>query len=226
MPGLAGFDAILVAAGRRPNVEGLNLDAAGVKHDVKTGVAVDDYLRTTNSRIFAAGDVCSVGFKFTHAADAMARLVIRNALFPSKGRVSALTIPRCTYTDPEIATVGLNMREADRRGIRFDDYHSPPNLGWPDRAATDGNGLHLMVLAARGTDRILGATIQGPCAGELAGTLSVAMSNGIGLKALANTVFPYPTYTEAIKKVADQYNRTRLTPQVKWLIGKWLRWFR
>jgi pyruvate/2-oxoglutarate dehydrogenase complex dihydrolipoamide dehydrogenase (E3) component len=218
------FDAILVATGRIPNVEGLNLEAAGVKFDAKAGIAVDDYLRTTNRRVFAAGDVCSVGYKFTHAADAMARLVIRNALFPTKGRVSALTIPWCTYTDPEVGRVGLNQDEAAERSIAVDVFrHDFPQL---DRGATDGAEGFVKVLVRKGTDRILGATVVGPHAGELVGTLSVAMSNRIGLKALANTVFPYPTYTEALKKVADQYNRTRLTPRAKWLIGKWLKWFR
>ena len=222
--GTLEFDATLVAAGRMPNVASLNLEAAGVRFDQKTGIAVDDYLRTTNRRVFAAGNVSSVGFKFTHAADAMARLAIRNALFPTKGRVSALMIPWCTYTDPEVGRVGLNGPEAEARGVPVDAYrHDFASL---DRGATDGAGGFIKVLTRKGTDRIVGATVVGPCAGELVGTLSVAMSHGIGLKGLANTVFPYPTYTEAIKKVADQYNRTRLTPRAKRLLGWWLRWFR
>lgn len=220
----AAFKAVLVAAGRQPNVESLKLDTAGVKFDAKAGVAVDDYLRTSNRRVLAAGDVSSVGFKFTHAADAMARLAIRNALFPTKGRVSALTIPWCTYTDPEVGRVGLNADEAAQRGVAVDEYrHDFEKL---DRGAADGAIGFVKVLTKRGTDRIVGATVVGPHAGELVGTLSVAMTNGVGLKGLANTVFPYPTYTEALKKVADAYNRTRLTPRAKWLLGTWLKWFR
>ncbi len=218
------FEAVLVAAGRTANVEGMNLNAAGVKFDTKAGVAVDDYLQTTNRRVFVVGDVSSVGFKFTHAADAMARLAIRNALFPFKSRVSALTIPRCTYTDPEVGRVGLNQQEADERGIAVDVFrHDFSHL---DRAATDGAEGFIKVLVKKGTDRIVGATVVAPNAGELIGTISVAMTNGIGLKKLASTVFPYPTYTEALKKIADQYNRTRFTPRAKRLAGWWLKWFR
>jgi pyruvate/2-oxoglutarate dehydrogenase complex dihydrolipoamide dehydrogenase (E3) component len=224
IPDPRAFDAVLAATGRQPNVEGLNLDAAGVRFETKTGVAVDDHLRTSNPRVFAAGDVCSVGYKFTHAADAMARLAIRNALFPTKGRVSALTIPWCTYTDPEVGRVGLNEQEVSGSGVAVDVFrHEFPNI---DRGAADGAEGFVKVLTGKGTDRIVGATVVGPHAGELVGTLSVAMTNGVGLKKLAGTVFPYPTYTEAVKKVADQYNRTRLTPRAKWLLGAWLRWFR
>src|SRR5215472_6349133 len=111
-------DALLVGAGRVPNVDGLNLDAAGVRHDRKEGVWVNDRLQTTNPDISAAGDVCS-RFKFTHAADAMARVVIHNALFKGRARASALTIPWCTYTDPEVAHVGLYEHDAMERGIPF-----------------------------------------------------------------------------------------------------------
>jgi pyruvate/2-oxoglutarate dehydrogenase complex dihydrolipoamide dehydrogenase (E3) component len=221
--GKPAFDAILVAAGRAPNVEGLNLAAAGVAFS-QDGVRIDDRLRTTNPRVFAAGDVCSLGYRFTHAADAMARLVVRNALFPLKGRASALTIPWCTYTDPEVGRVGLNEREAAERGVAVDVYRV--ELAEVDRAVTDGEAGFVKVLAAKGTDRIVGATVVGPHAGELVGTLSLAMTHGIGLKKLANTVFPYPTYTEALRKVADQYNRTRLTPLARRLLGTWLEWFR
>ncbi len=223
-PDPRGFDAVLVATGRTPNVGGLNLDAAGVTLDAKTGIAVDDQLRTSNSRVFAVGDVCSVGYKFTHAADAMARLAIRNALFPTKGYASALTIPWCTYTDPEIGRVGLNEQEASERGIAVDGFrHDFPQL---DRGATDAAEGFVKVLVQKGTDRIVGAMVVGSHAGELIGTLSVAMTNRVGLRSLAATVFPYPTYTEAIKKVADQYNRTRLTPLAARVLRTWLKWFR
>src|SRR5262249_52672160 len=112
-------DEILVAIGRTPNVEGLNLEAAGVEYDEKQGVQVNDRLQSSNRRIFAAGDVCS-RFKFTHAADALARIAIQNALFFGRAKASALTIPWCTYTDPEIAHVGLYEREAGAHGIRID----------------------------------------------------------------------------------------------------------
>lgn len=219
-----GFDAILAATGRLPNCESLNLGAAGVVFDPKAGIAVDDYLRTTNRRIFAAGDVCSLGYKFTHTADAMARIVVRNALFPARRRFSTATIPWATFTDPELGQVGPHERCAAARGLATDVYR----LDYPqlDRAATDGASGFIKLLAARGTDRILGATVVGPLAGELIGTISLAMAGGIGLKQLANTVFPYPTFTESLRKLADQYNRSRLTPRAIGLIGRWLKWFR
>src|SRR6185436_4981963 len=114
-------DAILVAAGRAPIVVGLNLEAAGVVYSTTDGIQVDDRLRSTNRRIFAAGDCCS-RYQFTHAADAMARIVIRNALFLGRDKVSTLNIPWCTYTNPEVAHVGLNARDAQKAGIDVETY--------------------------------------------------------------------------------------------------------
>ena len=219
-----GFDAVLVAAGRTPNVEGLDLAAAGIAFDAKDGVHVDDRLRTANPRVYAAGDVCSLGYKFTHAADAMARIVVRNALFPTKARASALLIPWCTYTDPEVGRVGLNEAEASAKNVAVDVYRL--DLRELDRGAADGAEGFVKVVTPKGKDRLLGATVVGPHAGELVGTLSLAMTHGLGLKKLADTVFPYPTYTEALRKLGDRYNRTRLTPFAKRLLGGWLRLFR
>ncbi len=217
-------DAILVGIGRAPNVEGLNLEAVGVEYDTKDGVHVNDRLRTTNRRIFAAGDVCS-RYKFTHAADAMARLVIQNALFLGWGKASALTIPWCTYTDPEIAHVGLYPQEAEQRGLAIQTFEQ--RLADVDRAILDGetDGF-VKVHVKKGTDRIVGATVVARHAGEMMGEIVLAMTAKLGLKTLARTIHPYPTQAEAIKKVGDAYNRTRLTPLVKWLFGKWLSWTR
>jgi pyruvate/2-oxoglutarate dehydrogenase complex dihydrolipoamide dehydrogenase (E3) component len=225
-------DAILVAAGRQPNVEGLDLEAAGVRYDPRHGIVINDFLRTSNRRVFAIGDVCLHGWKLTNAADAQARLAIRNALFPFRRRNSALTIPYCIYTDPEIAHVGpADGRRWKTSGSLVVPLDDPPDTFTVpfteiDRAATDGATGFLRVYMKKGTDRIVAATVVGPHAGELIGTLAVTISNRVGLGALANTVFAYPTLTEAVRKAADQYNRTRLTPGAKWLIGKWLRWFR
>jgi pyruvate/2-oxoglutarate dehydrogenase complex dihydrolipoamide dehydrogenase (E3) component len=217
-------DAVLVGVGRAPNVEGLKLEAAGVEHDAKAGVKVDDRLRTSNRRIFAAGDVCS-RYKFTHAADAMARLVIQNALFFPSGRASALLIPWCTYTDPEVAHVGLSEEEAKRQGVEVRTFTQ--QLGHVDRAVLDGETDGFVKVHVRaGTDKIVGATIVARHAGEMISTVTLAMTAGQGLGALAKTIFPYPTQAEAIKRVADAYNRTRLTPFVKRLFEKWLAWRR
>jgi pyruvate/2-oxoglutarate dehydrogenase complex dihydrolipoamide dehydrogenase (E3) component len=217
-------DAILVGAGRVPNVEGLDLDVAGVRYERKEGVWVNDRLQTTNPSIFAAGDICS-RFKFTHAADAMARIVIQNALFKGRARASALTIPWCTYTDPEVAHVGLYEHEARERGIAFRTFTQ--ELREVDRAVLDGEdaGFVKVIVGAK-RDRILGATIVAAHAGEMISELTLAMVGRLGLRTIANTIHPYPTQAEAIKKLGDAYNRTRLTPTVKWLFEKWLSWTR
>ncbi|RMG32755.1 MAG: FAD-containing oxidoreductase [Planctomycetota bacterium] len=215
-------DALLVCAGRAPNVRGLGLEAAGVAYDEKRGVHVDDFLRTTNRRIYAAGDVCSP-YKFTHAADFMARIAVRNALFRGRSQFSRLVIPWCTYTAPELAHVGLTAAAAESRGIAVDVLTQP--LDEVDRAvleeATDG---FVKVVVRRGTDRILGATIVAEDAGNMIGELTMALQHGVGLKALAEVIHPYPTIAEAIRKLGDRYNRTRLTPFAKrllrWILGR------
>jgi pyruvate/2-oxoglutarate dehydrogenase complex dihydrolipoamide dehydrogenase (E3) component len=216
-------DAILVGVGRAPNVEGLGLETAGVAYD-KTGVKVNDRLQTSNRRIFAAGDICSQ-YKFTHAADAMARLVIQNALFLGRAAASALIMPWCTYTDPEIAHVGLYEKEAQDRGILVQTFVQ--ELADVDRAVLDGETDGLVKVHVRqGSDKIVGATIVARHAGDMISELTLAMVGRLGLKTLARTIHPYPTQAEAIKKVGDAYNRTRLTPLVKSLFAKWLAWSR
>ncbi|MFA9479712.1 mercuric reductase [Phycisphaerales bacterium AB-hyl4] len=217
-------DEILLGIGRQPNVDGLGLEAAGVKFDKRQGVEVNDYLQTTNKHIYAAGDVCSK-FKFTHAADAMARIVIQNALFFGRAKASALTIPWCTYTDPEIAHVGLYEHEAKAQGI---DVHTITiEMSDVDRAILDGetDGL-LKVHLKRGSDRILGAMLVARHAGEMISELTLAMTAGLGLGAIAKTIHCYPTQAEVIKKAADAYNRTRLTPRVNGLLQTLLSWRR
>lgn len=217
-------DEILVAVGRVPNVEGLGLDCAGVEFDSRQGVQVNDRLQTTNPRIFAAGDICS-RFQFTHAADAMARIVIQNALFFGRAKASALTIPWCTYTDPELAHVGLTERTARERGIAIDTYTQ--ELQHVDRAILDGQTEGFVKIHVRqGTDRIVGATIVSAHAGEMISEVALAMTNRLGLKALGRTIHPYPTQSEALKRVADAWSRTRLTPFVKRLFEFWLQWNR
>jgi pyruvate/2-oxoglutarate dehydrogenase complex dihydrolipoamide dehydrogenase (E3) component len=217
-------DQILIGAGRAPNVEGLNLEAAGVEYDSREGVRVNDFLQTTNRNIFAAGDIC-LKHKFTHTADATARIVIRNALFGGHQRLSALTIPWCTYTDPEIAHVGLHDRGARERGIAVDTFMR--RFEDVDRAVCDGEEAGLIKVHVRkGTDRILGATIVAAHAGEMISELTLAITAGIGLGKISAVIHPYPTQAEAIRQAADAYNRTRLTPRVKALFSKWLAWRR
>lgn len=213
-------DAILVGAGRAPNVEGLNLESAGVQYDPKKGISVNDRLQTANSRIYAAGDVC-LQYKFTHTADATARIVIQNALFLGRKKWSALTVPWCTYTDPEIAHVGLYDHQAREKGIAVQTFEIA--LNEVDRALIDGEEEGFVKIHVReATDKILGATIVARHAGEMISEISVAMAAGLGLAKLSNVIHPYPTQAEAIRKAADAYNRTRLTPFVRKLFRLWL----
>ncbi len=213
-------DEILLGVGRAPNVERLNLEAAGVEYDRKDGVKVNDYLQTTNPRIYAAGDIC-LQYKFTHMADATARIVIQNALFMGRKKLSTLHIPWCTYTDPEIAHVGMYERDAQEKGIPLDTFIRP--MKEVDRAITDGEEEGFVkVHVKRGTDKILGSTIVARHAGDMIGEISLAMVGGLGLKTIANVIHPYPTQAEAIRQVADEYNRTRLTPLAKSVLRLWL----
>ena len=217
-------DEILLGVGRAPNVEGLDLERVGVSYDTKVGVKVDDHLRTTNPRIYAAGDIGSA-YKFTHMADALARIVIQNTLFKGRAKASSLTVPWCTYTDPEIAHVGLYEHEATQKGIEVNTFVQ--ELDDVDRALLDGEPEGFVKIHTRaGSDKILGATIVARHAGDMIAELSLTMVGGLGLKTLGQTIHPYPTQAEAIKKVADAYNRTRLTPRLKALFETWLSWTR
>ncbi|MBI1311638.1 FAD-containing oxidoreductase [bacterium] len=217
-------DQLLVSVGRAPNVQNLGLETAGVDFDERTGVTVNDRLQTTNPSIYAAGDVCSK-FRFTHAADFMARIVIQNALFKGRAKISALTIPWCTYTSPEIAHVGLDENEARRHGVEVNTLTQ--KFSEVDRAilASETEGF-VKVHLKKGSDRIAGATVVAPNAGDLISEITVAMTNGVGLKGVGSTIHPYPTQAEAIRKLGDQYNRTRLTPFVASLFRNWFKWTR
>ncbi len=206
-------DQLLVAAGRAPNIDGLNLDAVGIDYD-HHGVTVNDHLQTTHPRVYAAGDICSQ-YKFTHAADFQARIVIQNALFAigpfGKKKASDLIIPWATYTSPEVAQVGLHAADARSKGIAIDTYIQ--HFDDLDRAILAGQTAGFVkVHTQKGTDRILGATIVSEHAGDLISEITVAMANGLGISKIGSTIHPYPTLAEAIRKIGDQYNRTRLTP--------------
>ncbi len=214
-------DRILVAAGRIPNVEDLGLSAAGVHFDSHQGVLVDDRLRTSNSRIFAAGDVCSA-FKFTHMADAMARIVIRNSLFLGRAKATALNVPWCTYSAPELAHVGLSEAGAKSTGVAIDTFRT--EMASVDRAVIDGatEGF-VKIHCKRGTDNIVGATIVAEHAGEMISEITLAMNSGLGLRSISGTIHPYPTLADALRRTADAYQRTRLTPGTRRLLGMMLR---
>ncbi len=213
-------DEILVGAGRAPNVQNLGLEGAGVEYDERRGVTVDDHLRTTNRRIFAAGDVC-MAWKFTHAADAAAKIVVQNALFLGRKKLSGLAMPWCTYTDPEVAHVGLHPDEAAKRGIQIDTYRVP--ISKVNRAVIDGEDEGFVKIhVKKGGDQIVGATIVAGHAGEMISEITLAMVKGLGLGTFTDVIHPYPTQAEAIKAAAGLYTRTRLTPFVKRLFDRWM----
>jgi pyruvate/2-oxoglutarate dehydrogenase complex dihydrolipoamide dehydrogenase (E3) component len=221
-------DEILVGAGRQPNIESLNLDAVGVRYHPRRGVMVNDNLRTANPNIYAAGDVC-MKWKFTHAADAAARIVIKNTLFSPFGlgqqKLSSLTMPWCTYTLPEVAHVGLYEREAKEKGMDVDTFYV--SMSDVDRAIADGDEEGFVKIhVSKGSDRIVGATIVAPNAGDMVSELTVAMVGKVGLKTISRAIHPYPTQAEAIKKAADAYKRTLLTPRVFNLFSQWMKWQR
>ncbi len=214
-------DTILTGIGRLPAVQGLDLERAGVAWDAEAGVQVDDFLRTSNPRIFAVGDVC-LDHQFTNTAEASARIAVRNALFLGRQRIGALTVPWCTYTDPEVAHVGLYVRQARERDIPVKTFTVP--MHDVDRAVTDGEETGFVKIHVReGTDRILGATIVARHAGEMVNVISLAMVAGIGLGALAEVIHAYPTQGEAIRQAAQAYQRTRFSTGTAGRARRWLR---
>ena len=204
-------DALLVALGRAPNVK-MGLEAAEVAF-TRSGVEVDDRLRTTNPRIYAVGDVAS-SYQFTHVADAQARMAVRNALFFGRSKASSLVIPAATYTSPEVARVGPTAAELTATGAQVETLTVP--FHDVDRARLDGDEEGFVQVHVReGKDEILGATIVAPHAGDLISQVTQAMKLGAGLEALGDVIFPYPTTAEAIRKAADQHRRKRLTPRAQ-----------
>jgi pyruvate/2-oxoglutarate dehydrogenase complex dihydrolipoamide dehydrogenase (E3) component/uncharacterized membrane protein YdjX (TVP38/TMEM64 family) len=216
-------DAILVSVGRKPNLEGLELDIAAVDY-TSQGVVVDNRLRTTNPRVYAAGDVCS-RYKFTHAADAMARIVIANALFLARRKVTDLVIPWCTYTDPEVAHVGYYEKEA--RAAGFNVATITESLTDVDRAVLDGEEEGFArVHYDNKTGRILGGTLVARHAGEMINELTLAMVAKQSVSVLSSTIHSYPTQAEVWRKIGDGYMFTKLTPTVKKVFERWLMWRR
>jgi pyruvate/2-oxoglutarate dehydrogenase complex dihydrolipoamide dehydrogenase (E3) component len=220
-------DAILVAAGRTPNVEGLEIASAGVE-SISRGVVVNDFLQTANPRIFAAGDIAG-SYQFTHAADAMARLCIQNAFFSlgpfGKKRLSKLVVPWTTFTDPEVAHVGLTAAAAKEQGLAIDTFRE--ELRRVDRAILDSEDEGFAVIhTRRGTTEVVGCTIVGSHAGEMIGEISLLMTAGLALSSLARTIHCYPTQVEVLKRLGDQYNKSRLTPRAAWLLRTLIGWAR
>lgn len=215
-------ERLLLAAGRTPNVDDLGLDAAGVEYDSRRGIPVDRALRTNVRHIYAAGDVAGP-YRFTHTADYQARLVVRNVLLPRplpRARADYRQVPWVTYVDPEIAHFGLSEADAEAQGIPV-EVHRNENADL-DRAITENATRGFVkVVTPRGKDRILGATVAAPRAGEILHEILAAAKHGVGLSALSSTIHGYPTWAQAVQRTADAYQRTRLTPKAK-AVFSWL----
>jgi len=215
-------DRILVAAGRRPQLQDLQLPAAAIQVNADGQLVLTDRLQTTNPAVYAAGDVGGTQ-QLTHAADFLARTALQNSLFAGRAKASRLVIPRCTYCSPEIASVGLTDQQAQQQAATVLTLTGP--LSGNDRSILDGSSTGFVRLyVARRNGRILGATIVGEHAGELISEVSVAMAGGVTVGRLASVIHPYPTVADAIRRLGDQYNRQRLTPFVKRILRLWLRW--
>ena len=220
-------DRVLVALGRQPNTEGMNLSAASVQIDERGFIVSDAKLRTTNKKIFAAGD-CTATLQFTHHADAQARALIQNALFLPTAKIDALVIPHCTYTRPEVASVGLSQEQLQASGTPYDEYEfyfdeldRTKAMQFPDDMARVAKG-YVQLFTVQGKDKILGAAIVGADAGELLAPICLLMTQNLGLSAAQRTVFSYPTRSEYLKRLGDAYNRNRMTPAVARVFQRWL----
>lgn len=211
-------DALLIAAGRVPNVGGLGLETAGVEYIPGVGIKVNDDLTTSNPDILAIGDVIErPDTRFTHMSGTMAGMAVQTALFPDKGlpvnapsrKLSEIVVPRCTYTEPEVASCGVsNEKIAAKQGVDVEVYMS--GLQHNDRAILEGSTRGLVkILCRRNTEEIVGATVVSEGAGEMLAELTLAVQNGLGLSQVARTVHPYPTMGEAIQQCALNYNRAR-----------------
>jgi pyruvate/2-oxoglutarate dehydrogenase complex dihydrolipoamide dehydrogenase (E3) component len=213
-------DDILVGIGSTPNVSDMNLEDAGVHYDKDAGIMTNDYLQTSNPRIYAVGDVCSEK-KFPHIEVAASEIVVRNAFFWGRERLSMSAVPFCTYTDPEIAHVGLYVTEARAKDIPVKTF--TVMMSDVDRAITDSEDEGFVKIHVKeGTDHIIGATVAASHAGELISEISLAMNAKIGLRALARVNYPYPTQAQAIKLVANAYLDTLRNPIRNWLRKQWL----
>ena len=202
-------DALLVAAGRQPNVAALNLEAAGVAYDAR-GVQVNDRCRTSRSGIYAAGDVTG-RFAFTHMSEHMAKVAVMNALLKAPVKIDAAHLPWTTYADPELAHVGATEETLRKSGATFETLRFPYDR--IDRAITERETYGLIKVHARPrSGKILGASILGARAGDLICELALAMRRGVALRHISDAIHPYPSYGLGVRRAADQWYIQRYSP--------------
>ena len=215
-------DAILVAAGRTLNLEGLDLDAAGIRMAGRR-LVVDDRLRTTNPRVYVAGDAAG-GPQFTHTADAQARLVLRNAFFLGRGKAAGLVVPWCTYTHPELAQIGLTEAMAREQGVETEVLKV--DFSELDRGVLGEEVGFVQARVVKGTDRVVGFTVAGSHAGDLLGEAALLLWTTRRLSTFSAVIHPYPTLGEAFKRLGDLALKRRFTPRAQQLFRLWFRLWR
>ena len=215
-------DEILVAAGRIPNIEGLNLEAAGVDYHGR-GVTVNDRLQTTSPKIYAAGDICSA-LQFTHSADSMAKIVLQNALFFGRKKVSDLVMPWAIYTSPEVAHVGMTAAEAAEQGDQIITLTA--QMSDVDRAILEEEieGF-ARVYVEKKSGRLLGATMVSSHAGESITQMALAITSGLKISAVGATIHPYPVQADVWKKLANNYLKRSFTPKIAKIFKIFLKLF-
>ncbi len=208
-------DALLFATGRRANIDSLNLDTAGVKHSGK-GIDVNDKCRTNVKHIYAIGDVTG-RYQFTHMSEHMAKVATTNALLKFPMKIDSKHVPWATYTDPEIAHVGATREELDKKGESYQIYKFPYSK--IDRAITEGHKKGwIKIYAKKRNGKIFGADAVGAYAGEIISQYALAMRNGVTLRNMADTIYPYPTYALGARRAADQwYIKKQSATLVKWI---------
>jgi pyruvate/2-oxoglutarate dehydrogenase complex dihydrolipoamide dehydrogenase (E3) component len=204
-------DAMLLATGRTANVDGLNLDAAGIDY-TRQGITVDDRCRTSQGHVYAVGDVTG-RYQFTHMSNHMAKVAVTNALLKVPSTIDSDHVPWVTYTEPELGHVGAHASDLDAQGISYETYRFPYDQ--LDRAITEGETTgQIKVHATSLTGKILGASVLGERAGELITAFTIAMRNGVTLRNLGDTIHPYPAYGEGVRRVADQWYVQKQSPTV------------
>ena len=210
-------DTILLSVGRKPGTKGLDLEAAGIVYD-KNGIIVDDHCRTSVKNIYACGDVAG-RFQFTHFAEHMAKVAVSNALLHFPLSLDSKHITWCTYTDPELAHVGMTEEELKKKGVSYEVYRFP--FSKIDRALTENETVGwIKIFAKKLNGKIYGVNILGAAAGEMIGEYALAMRNGISLKKIADTIHPYPTYVLGNRRAADQWYVRKQSRAFVWVLQK------
>lgn len=218
--GEVSVERIFVATGRRPLTSGLDLEAAGVRTE-RGAVVVDAHLRTSARSVWAVGDVTGA-MQFTHVADQMAKVALRNAMLPAKSKIRYDNVPRVTFTDPEVAHVGMSETEATAGGGTIYRYE----LDDLDRAIVDGAAVGFVKVAADRKGKIMGATIVAHGGGDLILPFVLAKQHGLSLSAVANTIFPYPTMVEGVKRASAEFLRSRLDTAAGRTLKKVIQWLK